>query len=77
MAKGQYQKVIDYLNKNESAFGMILDKRKLVVKTHYQSGDIISCINELLAIIRDNNRNLENYQSIYDLHEILISLIID
>jgi hypothetical protein len=38
---------------------MILDKRKLVFKAFYKKGDIVSSINELLGIIRDNYRNLE------------------
>jgi hypothetical protein len=58
LAKGDFQKALDYLNTNEKFFGMILDKRKLVVKALYKSGDIAGCINELLGIIRDNYRNV-------------------
>lgn len=58
MAKGKYQRVLEYLEANEKSFGMILDKRRLVAKALYKSGDILGCINELLAIIRDNYRNV-------------------
>jgi hypothetical protein len=36
IAKGDFQKAIDYLNLNEKSFGMILDKRKLVFKAFYK-----------------------------------------
>ena len=56
---------------------MILDKRKLVYKILKKKGDVVDgVINELLNIIRDNYENVENYQSIYDHHEYLISLIV-
>lgn len=35
VAKGEYQKAIDFVNKNEKSFGMILDKRRLIVKALY------------------------------------------
>jgi hypothetical protein len=54
---------------------MVLDKRRLLVKAFYKMGNLVGCINEILGIIRDNFRNVEGYQSIYDLHELLISLL--
>ncbi len=61
MAKGNYDKAIDYLSKNEKSFGIILDKRRLVVKALYKKGDTKGCINEILGIIRDNYRNVEQF----------------
>lgn len=40
---------------------MRLDKRKLVVKAFYKKNDMIGAINELLSIIRDNYRNIEQF----------------
>lgn len=56
---------------------MILDKRRLVYALKRDSGDIRGCIAELTAIIRDNYLNMGEFQSIYDHHEYLISLVVD
>lgn len=56
---------------------MIVEKRKLVYKLKYRKGDLVGAINELIAIIKDNYKNIEEFQSIYDHHELLISLVID
>ena len=42
-----------------------------------KKGDKIAAINELIAIIKNNYENVKgDFQSIYDHHEILISLLI-
>lgn len=65
------------MNANEASFGIILDKRKLVFKALLKKGDNISAINELIAIIKNNYENVKgDFQSIYDHHEILISMIV-
>jgi hypothetical protein len=65
------------LNANEASFGIILDKRKLVFKALLKKGDKISAINELIAIIKNNYENVKgDFQSIYDHHEILISMLV-
>jgi hypothetical protein len=65
------------LNANEASFGIILDKRKLIFKAVLKKGDKIAAINELLAIIKNNYENVKgDFQSIYDHHEILISMLI-
>lgn len=65
------------MNANEASFGIILDKRKLVFKVLLKKGDKIGAINELIAIIKYNYENVKgDFQSIYDHHEILISLLI-
>ena len=57
---------------------MILDKKKLVFKALLKKGDILGAINEILAIIKFNYESVKGeFQSIYDHHEILISLLID
>ena len=56
---------------------MILDKRKLVFRAHYKKGDKVGAINELLAIVKYNYENIDEFQSIYDHHEFLISLLVD
>lgn len=56
---------------------MILDKRRLVYALKRDSGDIRGCIAEITSIIRDNYLNMTEFQSIYDHHEYLISLVID
>ena len=77
LAKGDYDKVLDFLNKNEASFGMILDKRKLVFKVLVKKGDTLSAINELISIVKSNYENVKGeFQSIYDHHEILISMLI-
>lgn len=56
---------------------MILDKRKLVFKALLKKGDKLAAINELLAIIKNNYENVKgDFQSIYDHHEILISMVV-
>ena len=77
LAKGDYDKVIDFLNKNEASFGMILDKRKLVFKALVKKGDRLAALNELISIVKANYENVKGeFQSIYDHHEILISMLI-
>lgn len=78
LAKGEYDKVIEFLTANEASFGIILDKRKLVFKALLKKGDKIAAINELIAIIKNNYENVKgDFQSIYDHHEILISLLVN
>ena len=54
LSKGEYDKVIAFLNQHEASFGMALDKKKLVVKALLKKGDKLSAVNELLSIIRHN-----------------------
>lgn len=78
LGKGDYDNVIQFLHLNEASFGIILDKRKLVFKALLRKGDKLGAINELLAIIKTNYESVEGeFQSIYDHHEIMISLLID
>jgi len=78
LAKGEYDKVIEFLAAHEASFGIILDKRKLVFKALMKKGDKIAAINELIAIIKNNYENVKgDFQSIYDHHEILISLLVN
>ena len=77
LAKGDFDKVIDFLNKNEASFGMILEKRKLVFRALVKKGDKVGAINELISIIKANYENVKGeFQSMYDHHEILISMLI-
>ncbi len=70
--------MIEFLNANEASFGIILDKRKLVFKALLKKGDKVAAINELIGIIKTNYENVKgDFQSIYDHHEILISLLIN
>ena len=65
------------MNANEASFGIILDKRKLVYKALLKKGDKISAVNELLSIIKNNYESVKgDFQSIYDHHEILISMLV-
>lgn len=78
LAKGEYDRVIEFLDKNEASFGMLIEKRKLKFKTLMRKGDKLGAVNELLTIIKSNYENVNgDFQSIYDHHEILISLIVD
>ena len=52
LKKGEYDKVLGFLNLHEASFGMIIEKNKLVFKTHLLKGDRLSAINELLSIVR-------------------------
>ena len=54
LSKGEYDKVIEFLNKHEASFGMILDKRRLIFKTLLKKGDKLGAINELISIIKTN-----------------------
>ena len=57
---------------------MILDKKKLVFKALLRKGDTIGAINELLSILKHNYERVDSeFQSIYDHHEIFISLLVD
>ena len=81
-AKGLYDKSLEYLHQNEQQFGMILDKRRLVCKLLKKKGDTNGLITELLGIVKDNQKliqqsqNGDGYQSIYDIHEYIISLLV-
>lgn len=78
LAKGEYERVIEFLDKNEASFGMLIEKRKLMVKTLIKKGDNLGAVNELIGIIKTNYENVKGeFQSIYDHHELLISLLID
>ena len=78
LKKGEYDKVLDFLNIHEASFGMKIEKNKLVYKTHLLKGDHLNAINELLSIVRQNYLNVGgDFQSIYDHHELLISLLVD
>lgn len=78
LAKGEYDRVIEFLNKNEGSFGMLIEKRKLMFKTLMKKGDKLGAVNELIAIIKTNFENVNgDFQSIYDHHEILVSLVVD
>lgn len=61
MAKGNYDKAIDYVNQHTKSFGLILDKRRLIVKALHKKQDYVGCINEILGIIRDNFNNVDQY----------------
>ena len=39
LKKGEYDKVLDFLNIHEASFGMKIEKNKLVFKTHLLKGD--------------------------------------
>jgi hypothetical protein len=39
VAKGEFDKVPEFLNKFESSFGLIIDKKKLVFKTLLKKND--------------------------------------
>lgn len=70
--------MIAFLNQHEASFGMIIDKKKLVFKTLLKKEDTLGAINELLSILKFNFENVAGeFQSIYDHHEILISLMVD
>lgn len=78
LSKGDYDKVIEFLHKNESSFGIVLDKKKLIFKTLLKKGDNQGAINELISMIKINFENVNgDFQSMYDHHEILISLLAD
>ena len=56
---------------------MILEKRKLVFRALVKKGDKVGAINELISIIKANYENVKGeFQSMYDHHEILISMLI-
>lgn len=76
MAKGNHQKAIDYVIQNEKSFSMKLDKHRLIIKALYKKGDLVACLNELLLTINNNFNNITEYQSIYDLHELAVSLLV-
>lgn len=59
LAKGEYDKVIEFLNLHEASFGIILDKRKLIFKALLKKGDKIGAINELISIIKNNYENVK------------------
>lgn len=54
LKKGEYDKVLEFLDKHEASFGIVLEKRKMVVKVLYRRGDKLGAINELLSIIKHN-----------------------
>lgn len=57
---------------------MLIDKRKLIFKTLLKKGDTLGAINELISILKGNYEKVQgDFQSIYDHHEILISLLLD
>jgi len=39
LAKGEFEKVIEFLNKHEHSFGLLIEKRKLMFKTLMKKGD--------------------------------------
>lgn len=85
VAKGQYDKALAYLEEHKGSFGMILDKHRMVTRILIKSGDVKGCIDHLIDVIKTNYQRLvepkegeqSEYQSIYDHHELLISLVID
>ena len=58
MAKGEYERVIEFLNKNEASFGLLIEKRKLLLKTFMKKGDKVAAVNELIGIIKTNYENV-------------------
>ncbi|CDW74130.1 UNKNOWN [Stylonychia lemnae] len=77
VAKGKYEQALEYLKENEQSFGMILDQKRLIYSLKYKQGDIEGVIQELTQIIKSNYNNVNEFQSIYDHHEFLISLIVN
>lgn len=76
LKKGDYDKVLAFLNQHKASFGMIIENQKLAFKVHLKRGDTLSAINELLGIVGTNYTNVGgDFQSIYDHHELLISLL--
>ncbi len=61
LKKGEFDKVLEFLNKHEQSFGIILDKRKLVYQTLYRKGDKLGAINELIAILKNNYENIDQF----------------
>jgi hypothetical protein len=59
LAKGDFDKVIEFLNKNEAAFGIIVEKKKLVFKTLLKKGDKLGAMNELIDIIKINYESVK------------------
>ena len=59
LAKGEYERVIEFLDKNEASFGMLIEKRKLMVKTLMKKGDKLGAVNELIGIIKTNYENVK------------------
>lgn len=77
-AKGDFDKVLEFLNTFQSSFGLIIDKKKLVFRTLLKMGDKLGAMNELLDMIRANYENVGgDFQSMYDHHEILVSLLVE
>lgn len=58
LAKGEYDRVIEFLNKHEASFGLLIEKRKLMFKTYLKKGDKIAAVNELIGIIKTNFENV-------------------
>ena len=53
-----------------------MDMQKLKVQVLFNKGDRMACINMLLSIIRENYSDPESqFISIFDMHELLISLL--
>jgi archaellum component FlaC len=77
-AKGDFVKVLEFLHQFESSFGLVIDNKKLVIRTLLKKGDKLAAMNELVEMIRVNYENVGgDFQSIYDHHEILISMLVE
>lgn len=61
LAKGQYDKALEYITLHEKSFGMIMDQRKLVYLLKYQKQDKIATIQELIHIIKNNYLHKEEF----------------
>jgi len=72
---------LEFLEKNNASFGIALDKQKMEVyallsQSEKDDSVRISLINKLLFILKEVYNNVEEFQSIYNFHELLVSLII-
>lgn len=79
----KFEKALEYLESNKASFGIEQDfyKVKLQARLHYkyitQSTNQDEIINAILSIVKSNMENVKNeFQSIQNVHELLISLAI-
>lgn len=84
----KFEKALEYLNENKASFGLELDFMKLRIQSrlHFKHimGDKLewdawfkSCMDDICKVARDNFNNIKEFQSIQNMHELMISLAVE
>mmetsp|Transcript_28488 Transcript_28488/g.27461 ORF Transcript_28488/g.27461 Transcript_28488/m.27461 type:complete len:132 (-) Transcript_28488:1728-2123(-) len=76
LAQKEFNPLVEFLDKHQKCFPIELDRLRLLIKVLYKKEDYVGCCNAIIETIKSNYESVETFQNIYDLHELLISLIV-